>query len=91
MILSALLKQHGRSLNNESLITLLAEVKSIVNSRPLTVEILGDVAREAPLSPINVLIMKSNVVLPPPGNFRNLICTVVDTGENFGAGGERKF
>ena len=44
VILSALLKQHGTSLNNKSLITLLTEVESIVNSRPLTVETLGDVA-----------------------------------------------
>ena len=70
MILSALLKQHGRSLNNKSLITLLTEVESIVNSRPLTEETLGDVGNEAPLSPINLLTMKSNVVLPPPGDFK---------------------
>ena len=70
MILSALLKQHGTSLNDESLITLLTEVESIVNSRPLTVETLGDVGSEAPLSPVNLLSMKSNVVLPPPGDFK---------------------
>ena len=44
VILSALLKQHGTSLNNKSLIKVLTEVESIVNSRPLTVETLGDVA-----------------------------------------------
>ena len=44
VILSALLKQHGTSLNNKSLITVLTEVESIANSRPLTVETLGDVA-----------------------------------------------
>ena len=70
VILSALLKQHGRSLNNKSLITLLTEVELIVNSRPLTEETLGDVGNEAPLSPINLLTMKSNVVLPPPGDFK---------------------
>ena len=36
---------------DESLITLLTEVESIVNSGPLTVETLGDVGSEAPLSP----------------------------------------
>ena len=70
VILSALLKQHGTSLNDESLMTLLAEVESIVNSRPLTVETLSDIGSEAPLSPINLLTMKSSVVLPPPGDFK---------------------
>ena len=51
MILSALLKQHGTSLNDESLITLLTEVESIVNSRD-TVETLSDIGSEAPFSPI---------------------------------------
>ena len=68
--LSALLKQHGTSLNDESLITLLTEVESIVNSRPLTVETLSDIESEAPLNPINLLTMKSSVVLPPPGYFK---------------------
>ena len=69
-VLSALLKQHDASLNDESLITLLIEVKSIVNSRPLTVETSSDIGSEAPLSPINLLTMKSSVVLPPPGHFK---------------------
>ena len=70
VILSALLKQHSTSLNNESLITLLTEFESVVNSRPLTVETLGDNGSEAPLSPVNLLTMKSNVVLPPLGDFK---------------------
>ena len=70
VILSALLKQHGTSLNEESLITLLAEVESIIDSRPLTVETLADIGSEAPFSPINLLIMKSKVVLPPPEGFK---------------------
>ena len=72
VILSALLKQHGTSLNDESLITLLTEVESIVNSRPLSVETLSDIGSEAPLSPINLLTMKSSVVLSPPGDFNQL-------------------
>ena len=70
VVLSSLLKQHGTSLNNESLITLLTEVESIVNSRPLTVETFSDIGIEAPLSPINLLTMKSSVVLSPPGDFK---------------------
>ena len=42
-ILMSLLHTHGRSVNDESLRTLLAETEAIVNSRPLTVDTLGDV------------------------------------------------
>ena len=64
-----LLHTHGRSLNDESLSTLLAETEAIVNSRPLTVDTLGDVQSEPPICPSNILTMKSKVVLPPPGHF----------------------
>ena len=68
-ILMSLLHKHGRSLNNESLRTLLAETKAIVNSRPLTVDMLGDVQSEQPICPSNILTMKFKVVLPPTGHF----------------------
>ena len=68
-ILMSLLHTHGRSLNNESLRTLLVETEAIVNSRPLTVDTLGDVQSEQPICPSNILTMKSKVVLPPPGHF----------------------
>ena len=68
-ILVSLLKTHGRSLDDESLTTLLIETEAIVNSRPLTTETLGDVTSVQPISPTNLLTMKSKVVLPPPGNF----------------------
>ena len=67
-ILSALLRTHGNSLNDESFRTLLVEVEGIVNSRPLTVETLSDVNSAIPLSPSNLLTMKSTVIIPPPGN-----------------------
>ena len=47
-ILLSLLKAHGRSLNDESLRTLLEETETILNSRRLTV----DVQSEQPLCPI---------------------------------------
>ena len=66
-ILNSLLKTHGSNLTDESLETLLVEVEAIVNSRPLTTEVINDVTSLAPLSPINLLTMKSSVVMPSPG------------------------
>ena len=66
-ILMSLLVTHGRSLNDKSLRTLFAETEAILNSRPLTVETLGDVKSEKHLSPNNILTMKTKVVMPPPG------------------------
>ena len=40
-----------------------------MNSRPLAVETLGDVKSEQPLSPNNILTMKTKVVMPQPGEF----------------------
>ena len=68
-ILNSLLKTHGASLTDESLQTLLTEVEAIVNSRPLTTDVINDVTSPVPLSPINLLTMKSRVVMPPPGVF----------------------
>ena len=68
-ILSSLLKTHGRSLNDEALSTLMAEVEAVMNSRPLTVELLSDGNSLNPISPSNLLPMKSKVVMPPPGEF----------------------
>ena len=66
-ILTSLLKIHATSLNDESLHTLLIEVEAIVNSHPLTTDLLIDVNGMIPLSPINLLTLKSRVVIPPPG------------------------
>jgi len=68
-ILTSLLETHGESLNDESLRTLMIETEAIINSRPLTVENLNDPDSDKPLSPAKLLTSKSNVVLPPPGNF----------------------
>ena len=69
-ILSSLLRTHGESLNDESFRTLLHEVENIINSRPLTFENLSDPGSPLPLSPMNLLTMKSKIVLPPPGEFQ---------------------
>ena len=68
-ILSSLLRTHSSSLDEESLNTLFAEVKAIINSRPLVVEAINDGNSEVALSPIHLLTMKSKVVMPPPSVF----------------------
>ena len=68
-ILNSLLKTNGSSLSDESLQTLLVEVEAIMNSYPLTTDVLSDVMSLAPLSPVNLLTMKSKAVMPPPGHF----------------------
>ena len=69
IILERLLKTHSHSFNDESLRTMMAEVELIINSRPLTVETISDSKREIPLSPSILLIMKTSVIMPPPGEF----------------------
>ena len=66
--LAALLTQHGERLDDELLHTLLVEAEAIVNSRPLT---LVDAASpdQEPLSPMQLLTLKSKVAYPPPGSF----------------------
>ena len=68
-VLPTLLKTHGHSLNDEGLRTLVAETEAIINSRPLAVESLSEVNNEIPLSRSNLLTMKSDVIMPPPGVF----------------------
>ena len=68
-ILNSLLKTHGSNLTEESLQTVVVEVEAIVNSRLFTTEVVNDGTSLAPLSPINLLTMKSRVVMPPAGNF----------------------
>ena len=69
MILSSLLTTYGGSLADDSLQTLLVEVETIVSSLPLTTETINDVTSLIPLSPTNILRMKSKIVMPPPGVF----------------------
>ena len=68
-ILSSLLKTHDHSMKDESLNTLMAEVEAILNSCPLTVELLNDGSSINPICPSNILSMKSKVVMSPPGEF----------------------
>ena len=47
-----------------------AKVEAIVNTRPITSESLSNVHSPVPLCPMQLLTMKSRVVMPPPGEFQ---------------------
>ena len=64
-----MLKDSPRKLDSESFGTLVTEVEAIVNSRPLTLMNIND-PESQPLTPNNLLTMKSKVVMPPPGVFQ---------------------
>ena len=68
-ILSALLREYGRALDDESFRTLLKEVECIINSRPLTVS-SSDPDDLDLLTPKHLLTMKSKIVMFPSGNFQ---------------------
>ena len=70
-VLNTLLHQQGHQLNDEGFRTLMAEACNIVNSRPLTTNDLNDPCSLQPLTPNHLLTLKTNVVLPPPGNFQS--------------------
>ena len=68
-VLMSLVKSNPRVLDEETLRTFFTEAEAIVNSRPLTLENLHD-PDSGPLTPNQILTMKSRVVLPPPGEFQ---------------------
>ena len=55
----------------------MAEIEAIIKSRPLTLESLSDVNNEIPLSPSNLLTMKSDVIMPPPGVLNRPECSIL--------------
>ena len=68
--LETLLVSAGTQLDNEAFRTLMTEVESIVNSRPLSVNDLNDPEAPEPLTPNHLLTLKQKLVLPPPGKFQ---------------------
>ena len=68
-VLSSILQEHGKQLDDEALRTLMTEAESIINCRPLTVENLTDPPASEPLTPNHLLTLKTQIVLPPPGKF----------------------
>ncbi|XP_064625944.1 uncharacterized protein LOC135486775 [Lineus longissimus] len=75
MILSSRRAHDGLLMNIESQLddelfrTLMTEVENIVNSRPLTYDDAHSPDDHLPISPQQILTLKSNLTLPPPGAF----------------------
>ncbi|XP_020556659.2 uncharacterized protein LOC110014220 [Oryzias latipes] len=67
-VLTAILDQSSKRLDSSSLRTFLYEVMAIINSRPLSTDHLNDPSFE-PLTPNHILMMKSSIISPPPGDF----------------------
>ena len=63
-IFASMLKTHGKSLGDESLLTLMSEVEGILNPQHLTVKTINDPGSFQPLSPANILTMQSKLVMP---------------------------
>ena len=68
-VLTALMIGNETQLDDELLLTLMAEVEAIVNSRPLTCVRTTEADDPEPLSPSQILTLKSTTVMPPPGKF----------------------
>ncbi|XP_043196899.1 uncharacterized protein LOC122381161 [Amphibalanus amphitrite] len=67
--LSSLLQDLGQQLDDELLRTLLTEAEAVVNSRPLSCVSMNDTSVVEPITPDQLLTLKSKVVLPLPGKF----------------------
>ena len=67
--LSSLLSANGQHLDDELLRTLFAEAEAVINSRPLTYCSMSCSDTVEPLTPLQLLTLKSKVILPAPGQF----------------------
>lgn len=66
-ILNGILGSNRPNLNNDELNTLMCEVESVLNSRPLTA--IDQSNTLEPLTPNHLLTLKPKCLLPPPGEF----------------------
>ena len=64
------LQKHGESLLDESLRTVLVEIKGIISSKPITCDNMGDVNSIVSLYLMQLLSIKTKIVMPPPGIFQ---------------------
>ena len=69
-VLVSLLTQHAAQLDDETLRTFMVEAENIVNCRLLTVDTINSSQLPEPLTPNQLLTMKSKVILSPPGEFQ---------------------
>lgn len=67
-VLSAILMNNSKQLNDDSLNTFMREVECIVNSRPLTCDSLNDPDYNL-ITPQQLLTTKSKIIFQPPGCF----------------------
>ena len=74
--LFTILRAHGKYLDEEFLQTPVTQTEGTLNSQSLTVKTIRHPATDLPVSPANILTMKSKVVVAPPRNFSrpNLYC-----------------
>ena len=70
-MLSSILNDNNKQLNDGSLQTFMCEVEAIVNCRPLTVDNLNDPDSLKPISPSQLLTMKTKVLMALPGAFQS--------------------
>ena len=49
---------------------IIVKVEGVINSVAITCESIGDVNSIIPLSPMQLLISETSVVMPPPGTFQ---------------------
>ena len=71
-VLSTLLQKQGTQLDDEGLRTLMSEAENVMNSRPLTKDNLFDPFSPEPITPNHLLTQKTEIVLPPLGNFQTV-------------------
>ena len=68
-VLNGILQQHSHRLDISTVRTFMYETMAIVNSRPLDVISMNDPTNCEPLTPNNLITMKSKIILLPPGTF----------------------
>jgi hypothetical protein len=68
-VLAHMFMEFGDKLDDEAFRTLLCEIEAIINSRPLTV-VSSSPDDVDPLTPNHLLMTKTSVTVPPPGQFQ---------------------
>ena len=68
-VFSSILAKHGHCLDDELLRTVMVETEAIINGMPLSYASMSDTNTVEPLTPQQLLTLKSKVVCPLPGRF----------------------